>query len=170
MPPNVAEAIKEVVDAAPDGYRLEMPSYKDCLPLLKELTPLMAQCWQPHLKEIGLAFDPDWAALVRLLADGRLILFTARKDGKIVGYQMWTMNDYYMSKGVRAAFCHRIFGGSKLGVDAREFVRFALNELKHHGVRTVVFAAQAGSAAERVYLDVGAKPQETLFGMDLWRQ
>lgn len=169
MPPNAAEAIKEVMDAAPDGYRLEMPSYKDCVPLLKELTPLMVQCWQPHLKTVGLAFDPDWAKLAQMLAEGRLLLFTARKDGKIVGYQMWTVNDYYMSRGARVGFCHRIFGGSKLGVDARSFVRFALDELKHKGVRTVVFAAQPDSAAERVYRDIGAQPQETLLGMDLWR-
>lgn len=169
MQPETAEVIEQVKRSAPTAYRLEQPSLKECLPLIKELTPLMVECWQPHLKTVGLAFNPDWGKIARLLADGLLLLFTARKDGKLVGYQMWTVNDYYMSMGTRVAFCHRIFGGSKVGVDARAFVRFAVDELKHKGVRTVVFAAQPGSAAERVYLDLGAKPQETMLGMDLWR-
>lgn len=162
------EAVLEAV-AKQVPYRLERPTVEGCADLLKELTPLMVQCWQPHLNDSGLSFNPDWLKIVKLLSTGELLLFTARKDGKLVGYQMWTVNDYYMSAGTRVAFCHRVFGGSKVGVNAREFVRFALDELKRLGVRSVFFSAKPGSAAERVYLDIGAKEQEVMLGMDLWR-
>lgn len=150
-------------------YRLERPGVKECGDLLRELTPLMARCWQPHLNTTGMSFNPDWLKMVKLLSTGELILFTARSQGKIGGFQMWTLNDYYLSMGTRVGFCHRIYGGSKQGVDARAFLRFALDELKQLGVRTVYFSCVHGSAAERVYLDLGAQEQEVLLGMDLWR-
>lgn len=165
------QAQAEIIDAVAKQvpYRLERPSVEECAALLKELTPLMVQCWQPHLNSTGLSFNPDWLRIVRMLSTGELLLFTARNDGKLVGYQMWTINDYYMSAGTRVALCHRVFGGSKVGVNAREFVRFALDELKRLGVRTALFSAKPGSAAERVYMDIGAKEHEVMLGVDLWR-
>lgn len=165
--PTDSAVLEAVAQQTP--YRLERPTVAECGPLLKELTPLMAQCWQPHLNETGLSFNPDWLKIVKLLATGELLLFTARKDGKVVGYQMWTVADYYMSMGTRVGFCHRIFGGSKLGVNPREFLRFSLGELKHLGVRSVFFSARKDSAAARVYMDAGATEQEIMLGMDLWR-
>lgn len=161
-PPDVAEIVAQ-------PYKLERPDTKACGELLRELTPLMVKCWQPHLNTVGMSFNPDWLRMVKMLGTGELLIFTARVDGKIAGFQMWNVSDYYYSMGTRVAICHRVYGGSKQGVNAREFVRFALAELKRFGVRTAYFSCVEGSAAERLYLDLGAQQQEVLLGMDLWR-
>lgn len=150
-------------------YHIERPpTLQDAGALLKQLMPLLAKCWQPYQEAVGINFNPDWGDMVDMLAKGTMIIVTAKDGAEVVGFQMWTLHAYYYSMGTKVATMHRIYGGRKQGVDARAFLKFAMQMMKQFGARTALFGGPPGSAVEKLFRDVGAKPMDILYAVPLW--
>lgn len=149
-------------------YHIERPAtLQEAGALLKQLMPLLAACWQPYQEAVGINFNPDWGDMVGMLSDGRMVIVTAKAETEIVGFQMWTVHPYYYSMGTKVATMHRIFGGKKQGVDARAFLKFAMQMMKQFGARTAIFGGPPGSAVEKLFRDVGGKPMDILYAVPL---
>jgi len=60
----------------------------ECLPSFKEdIKPLLEKHWEEvALHQGAIKLNPDWKEYARLDAEGSLIAFTARIDGRLVGY------------------------------------------------------------------------------------
>ena len=98
LTPEIAAAILGAALSEPDaehdpgkfgeaehgGYAIRAELLRHCLP---ELLPLHAEHWlETEKHRHGLALDPDYDAMLADERAGRLIQFTARRDGAIVAH------------------------------------------------------------------------------------
>jgi GNAT superfamily N-acetyltransferase len=78
----------------------------------KEFFPKCLPLWKEHWEELGekqIPFNPDVSFYQVLDQSGCLVILTARKEERIVGYYLFILQPYVHSKGLLFAFEHMFF-------------------------------------------------------------
>lgn len=69
--------------------------------VIEEVQPLLEQHYQELAKDKArIKLDPDWARYIEMEQKGSLLLFTARKDAKLVGYAVFFAGRHAHYKGL----------------------------------------------------------------------
>ena len=87
----------------------------------------------------GFTLDPDWDQYDALESSGALVCFTARDEGKLVGYAVFFLTWMLKSKTLRIAANDVFFlaPGYRGRDGLRDFMRYAENELLEYGADVV---------------------------------
>lgn len=145
--------------------------------VIEEAMPFIVK----HADELlpdGVPFNPDWPQYFALAGAGNYAVFTARVDGKIVGYSSFFLQPYIHSKGVLVAITdvyyvadeHRVgWLGYKLKAKALAGLEDLANAkgIKIIYMDTATMAYSGDQEAERVaavYKRLGCKRQDQRFG------
>ena len=118
---------------------------------LEEAKPLLQEHWKESESHYGFPLDPDYDQYLAMQAQGLLRSYSAREDGKLVGYAVYLVgcNNHY--KTVLMAKQDVIFiqreNRVKLG-----FVEWTFGQLKKIGVKAVVVNVKAHNKSFDEYL------------------
>ena len=137
---------------------------------LSTARPDAQELLKDHWEEIALnkekiALNPDWEAYEKLEDDGKLKVFTARDNNKLIGYfvvivgvnphykdDLFAINDIiYLDKGYRKGFT-----GIKI-------IKFAEKCLKEDGVSVLSINTKVHKPFDRVMVYLGFRPIERVY-------
>ena len=105
--------------------------------VVEESRPLLQDHWEEiALNKDKIKLEPDWPVYFALASEGRLGLYTARDEGKLVGYFVVTVSQHpHYAKNIFAendvVFLKKEY--RKTGVGAM-MIRFAEQDLRKKGV------------------------------------
>lgn len=158
-----------VVDSPPVTYQIEDPQdLEAAVALWKKILPIMGERIGDYNYKLGLRLDPDWEAVAVGLTQRTMILCTAKRGDELLGYQIWLLNPYIWQQGMVVAVSLAVNGGWRRGVDARRLALIGINYFKSIGVKAILVSAPNGSAAAKMWADLGLVDLEQMMGMDLW--
>lgn len=150
-------------------YQVENPANLEAATALwRQILPIMAERIGAFNYKLGIRLSPDWDQIAIGLATGVIVMCTAKRGDKLLGYQIWLLNPYLWQKGTVIAVALAANGGRKKGVDARRLALIGMNYFKTLGVHAVVASAEFDSAAMRMWEDVGLEKIECTMAKQLW--
>ncbi len=110
----------------------------ECLPSVKQdILPLIEEHWElVALNKGAIKLNPDWKQYAQLDASGILKMFTARDDGKLVGYFILLVNSSLHYKDHVFAVCDIIFvtPEARKGATGYKLLKYAENWCKENNV------------------------------------
>ena len=98
----------------------------ECLASVKEdIKPLLEEHWKlVALNQGKIKLNPNWEEYARLDAAGKLLAFTAREDGELVGYCVLVVGKsiHYQDhiNAIQFALCSRAASAGAVNLDAAE--------------------------------------------------
>lgn len=150
LTPEIAAAVCAQASQTPDksidpdqfapqiysGYVIRVERFKDVLP---ELEPLHAEHWQETEKHRhGIAMNPDYEGMAERERAGRMLQFTVRKGGELVGnlrvYLKTSMHSQTMFAEEDTLYLRLAHRGGFLAV---ALLRYAEDALRAIGVREI---------------------------------
>lgn len=151
-------------------YRVENPeNLEAAVALWRQILPIMGQRIGNYNYKLGLRLNPDWEQIATGLVTGLIVVCTAKRGEELLGYQIWLLTPYLWEKGKIIGVALAVNGGRKKGVDARHLALIGMNYLKTLGVHSVAVSAEVGSAAEKMWKDLGLEALENVMGKQLWQ-
>lgn len=114
--------------------------------LISELLPLIKKHWQEvELNQSKIALNPDWEMYKTLEDYGQLKFFTARDNGKLVGYYSLTMGVSVHHKDHKFATSDVIYLDEEYrsGFNALKLIKYVESNLKQFGVSFVMISTKA---------------------------
>lgn len=110
----------------------------ECLPSVKkDILPLIEEHWElVALNKGSIKLNPDWEQYAALDASGILKMFTARDNGKLVGYFVLLVNNSLHYKDHVFAVCDIIFvtPEARKGATGYKLLKYAENWCKDNNV------------------------------------
>ena len=133
--------------------------------VIDEIKPLLHEHWQEIATYQDIPLDPDYPAYEMAEQHGRLRIFTARRDGVLVGYGvLFVGNLHYKSSRIATQDILFVLPEHRLGRVGFGLVRFLDAQLKAEGVQVVYQHVKlAHPALGRVLSHVGYEPVETIY-------
>lgn len=132
----------------------------------REIEPLLEQ----HYKEIALNKDiiklnPDWRAYAQLDAINGLRIYTARKDGKLMGYFVVVVSRSLHYKDHLFANNDVIFltKTARKGLTGLKLVKYAMESLKAEGVTKLHVNTKMHQPFDPIMERLGFEEIETVF-------
>lgn len=132
----------------------------------REIEPLLEQ----HYKEIALNKDiiklnPDWRAYAQLDAINGLRIYTARKDGKLMGYFVVIVSRSLHYKDHLFANNDVIFltKTARKGLTGMKLVKYAIESLKAEGVTKLHINTKMHQPFDPIMERLGFEEIETVF-------
>lgn len=108
-------------------------------PLFDEITPLLQAHWEEIRHYPDIPLDPDWNAYLNIQDAGRLRVFTARREGVLVGYAIYFVGPHPHYKSTVFAVQDILFVRPELrGGAGAKLILWADQALKDEGVQVVV--------------------------------
>ncbi len=104
-----------------------------------EVGPLLEAHWTEIAHYTDIALNPDWEFYELMDGDGRLRIFTARDDGKLVGYACFFVgpNRHY-KQSIQAVqdviFLHPAYRGARLGAG---LILFADEQCRSENIQVI---------------------------------
>lgn len=120
------------------------------------------------LGEYSAGLAPDRELYSALAETGMLLILTARRDGRLIGYYMGLVKRH-MHSPIVCGF-HDLYFLTKTerkGMTGYRLLLAVLQKLKALGCQRVYWSAPAGSTAERLYKRVGMRVVYSTCAMDL---
>lgn len=129
-----------------------------------DIQPLLAEHWREiaHFEDIPL--NPRKDMYFRLDAAGKLRIYTARFDGKLIGYVVFVVDhDIHYADSVQAKqdvlFLHPDFRNAGTGFD---LIEFADNQLRAEGVQCVYHHVKVAHNFAPLLATMGYEKVETI--------
>ena len=131
--------------------------------VLDEIKPLLMKHWEEiaHFKAVPL--DPDYDAYLRAEAQGKLRVFTARKDGTLVGYSVFFMgNLHYRSARIATQDILFLLPECR-GFTGYRLIRFSDSELKAEGVEVTYHHVKVAHDFGPLLAHMGYAPVDIIY-------
>jgi GNAT superfamily N-acetyltransferase len=106
--------------------------------IVEELKPLLERHWEEiaHFKDVPLA--PNWAAYDRAEKSGSLRVYTARKDGALIGYGVFFIgNMHYSTTKIATQDVLFLLPEHRQGGVGYRLIRFCDEQLNAEGAKVV---------------------------------
>lgn len=119
-----------------------------------EIYPLFEKHWKEvaHYQDIPL--EPDVELYKKMDEGGSIRVYTAREDGKLIGYSVYVISRNHHYKSVKQASQDVIFIQKDRRGFGKSFIKWCDEQLKNDGVKIVVHHVKAahdfGPMLERV--------------------
>jgi len=123
-----------------------------------ELLPLLAEHWElVALNKGKIKLNPDWKEYARLDASGALRIFTARKDGVLVGYFVLIINKSIHYSDHFFAVNDVIFvkPDSRAGATGYKLLKYAENYCKQVGCSTLTVNTKVHIPFDKLMIGMG---------------
>tara|TARA_R110000764_G_scaffold187702_3_gene273017 strand:+ start:1655 stop:2110 length:456 start_codon:yes stop_codon:yes gene_type:complete len=123
-----------------------------------ELLPLLAEHWElVALNKGKIKLNPDWKAYARLDASGALRIFTARKDGVLVGYFVLIINKsiHYQDHLFAVGDAIFVLPDSRAGATGAKLIQYAEKYCKDAGVSTLTLNTTVHIPFDSLLLKLG---------------
>lgn len=134
--------------------------------LIDEVVPLL----EMHHAELALdkdkaPLDPWWNQYAALEQADMLAIFTARADGKLVGYSAFYLQPHMHSMNVRLATNDVLFVVPEVrGSVGVRLIRYCETSLKIMGAQHISFAAKTSNQLQRILECMGYQTEQVLLG------
>jgi len=137
--------------------------------MLEELKPLLAIHWEEIATYKDMPLDPDYPAYLTAEARGNVRVFTARKDGALVGYGVFFIgNLHYRSSRIATQDILFVLPEHRLGRVGFGLVRFIRAQLAADGVQLIYqHVKRAHPALGRLLEHDGYLAVETIYARRL---
>lgn len=137
-------------------------------PLLGDIKALVADHWREFSYYPGVAaMDIDFDMYVRLHNSGQLHVITARRDGKLVGYQPFRVTRHH-HRDPQVMFAQDLVlyvtPGPLRVLVLVGLVRYSEQYLREQGVRVVLMRSKLDRDIAPLLTRQGFKPLETVYG------
>lgn len=111
----------------------------------QETMPLLVAHWREIAHDLTIPLSPDWERYYALQDAGSIRVYTARRDGEIIGYAVFIVNrNLHYSTSVQAVqdilFIREDLRRGTLGT---RLIKFSEEQLKQEGVQVVVHHIKA---------------------------
>lgn len=110
---------------------------------LRECVDAYFEHWKLGPGKRGERYDPDLNALATGIASGRAVGVSARRDGKIVGGQLWWIMNDPDQKTVVIGLMTTI-GRTDKDVDLASFIRYGISAVRARGAQRIVLQIAEG--------------------------
>jgi GNAT superfamily N-acetyltransferase len=132
-----------------------------------EITPLLDK----HYKEIALHQDaiplaPDWARYASLEELGVLAIYTAREDGRLIGYSVFFVTPHIHYETTLVASNDLLFVDPEYrgGSTGLKLIRFSEQALKERGVKKVTWHCKFSNGLQHLLNRLGYADEEVIVG------
>jgi GNAT superfamily N-acetyltransferase len=133
-------------------------SHENFTNVKQDIQPLLELHWaetEPNQDTIKL--DPDWSEYFRLSEAGVLKIFTARNNGKLVGYCVVMISQSIHHKdhifaGTDVVYVHPEFRKSSTGSD---LIKFAENYCEENGASIMTLNMKTSHPFDNLMLNIG---------------
>jgi len=131
----------------------------------KDILPLLQMEWEEAGLGFGFGIDPDWKQYVSMEDSGMLYVFTARDEGKLVGYIVFLMTPSLHHRGLKNATMDLfyILPEYRKGLLAMKLLKFAEGHLRHDFCKIILLSCFDGSRVGDLYDRLGYRAIETSF-------
>lgn len=102
-----------------------------------EIEPLARDHYNEIAVHMGEPYDPDWNAYRLMEQAGYLRVYTARDDGRLVGYAVFFLRPHQHSKASMQAFSDLLYIARESRGHGHDFIRWCDLQLKADGARVV---------------------------------
>lgn len=137
--------------SAATDYLFEQASFTAILDSIK---PVLAEN-HAETGAYNLPFNPDYDRYLMLDADGSLAFFTARRDGKIVGFACFFLDTEIQQKEIRSATQSFVYVDKKHRGMGYPFMKFCDDILKKQGINSVWRQSTAKLDISKIYERMG---------------
>lgn len=145
-----------------DGYVAAVESFREILPELHPLHALQFSETERYREHIGLR--PDYQALERDERDGKLVQFTLRREGVLVGnIRVYLGTSRHTSTTFAKEDTFFVVPAHRKGLLAMRFWRYAEDCLRDLGVVEVRTDAKLANRADKLNKFMGYEPVSTGF-------
>lgn len=157
--PDARIPIAHIEPVAVRGFVFAVERYADCL---DELKPLHRAHWLETEKyRHELPLDPDYDGFLRMEMAGRLMLFTIRKDGELVGHTtmklMRSMHSQTLVANEDSLFLRADQRGNPFVM--LSFIRYAADTLfAHADVKEIRVSSKIINKADKLMVRAGFEP------------
>lgn len=107
--------------------------------LISEVSPMLMAHWMEVARYPDMRLDPDWEKYLRIQEHGGLRIFTAREDGRLVGYNAFFVDTHLHYKTWRLASNDVIFINRMERGFGKHFRAFCEMKLKDEGIRVATY-------------------------------
>jgi|SRR6185437_6800643 len=130
--------------------------------IVDEMRPLHLEHWkETEAHRHGLNFNPDYATFIRYERAGRYVLFTLRKEGKLLGNCAMYLSESAHTKSILATEDTLfILAEARRGRLAGRFIEYCEDALKSLGVREINVSVKTVNKAGRFFRMLGYKHVE----------
>jgi GNAT superfamily N-acetyltransferase len=127
--------------------------------IMEEMKPLHQAHWnETETYSHGLALDPDYQTFLQYERAGRYVLFTLRKDGKLLGNcAMYLCQSTHTQTLLATEDTLYLLPEARKGRTAVRFVSYIERALKQFGVREIKISVKLVNKAGRFFQMVGYK-------------
>lgn len=132
----------------------------------KEVQPLLEMHWeQIALNKDKIKLNPDWEQAEKLCDEGRLKIFTARKDGNLVGYFAVIVGTSLHYKDHKFANCDVIYvhPEHRTGMTGYKLIKVAEDYLKKSGVSLININTKVHTPFDKLMVKMGYNLIERLY-------
>ena len=154
-----AEAIARIQPEEHEGFVFSVERMAD---IKEEMKPLHLAHWEEtEAHRHGLPFSPDYETFIQYEGSGRYILFTARKDGKLVGNCAMYIDRSTHTKTLIATEDTLYFlPEARRGAVAKRFIAYCEAALKSLCIREITVTVKTVNRAGLFFQRLGYKHVE----------
>lgn len=134
-----------------------------------EIEPLLEAHWHEVAHYLDIKLNPDWEFYSLIEEDNRLRLFTARDDGRLIGYAVFFVgpNRHYKDS-IQAVqdviFLHPEYRGAKLGA---KLILFADEQCKSENIQVIYHHIKAAHDFGPLLVSCGYELVDLIFAKRL---
>jgi hypothetical protein len=135
--------------------------------VVEEVQPLL----EAHYRELTLnqdvvKLDPQWERYALLESMGGFIVFTAREDGKLCGYNAFFVahHMHYAALKVAQNDVFYICDDKRAGTTPLRFLRYCEAQLKADGAHKVVYHCKPSNQFANILIRMGFTGEEAMVG------
>jgi hypothetical protein len=139
--------------------------------ILKECQPDMYELIEEHYQELTLnkgvvKLNPDWARYQKLEDENKLHIFTARNDGKLVGYSFFFLDTHIHYRDLLVATNDVLYltASYRLGITGIRLIKYSEAELQKLGAKKVTWHIKESKDLSPILNRMGYFAEDTILG------
>lgn len=131
--------------------------------IIDEMRPLHQEHWnETEAAHNGTPFNPDYATFFRYERAGRCVVFTVRKDGRLMGnFSLYIDRSMHTQTLIASEDTLFLVPDARRGGVAKRFIGYAEKALYQLGVKEINVSVKNSNPAGRFFQIVGYKPVST---------
>lgn len=142
-------------------------SKEKVLGVADEIEPLLRQ----HYEEVALhqdvvPLDPDWARYVAMEEDGNLLVYTVRKEGRLVGYAVFFLvpHIHYRTTLVASNDILYLHPSCRRGTLALRFIKWVEQQAKACGAKRIMWHVKKENDWSAILHRIDYQTEEYILG------
>lgn len=134
----------------------------------EEITPLLVKHWEELEWKKSKPINPDWNHYKEIEDKGGLVIFVAKEDKELIGYNVFFLNESLHYMGSTIAVQDLIYIKPEKRGFGKYFINWCNEELKELGFKTVFYNTKADKDfGEKILIPMGFELVDMVYGKEL---